>query len=84
MINKRQLNFTKTVGMSCFATAGLYVLPMIVAFYETSDEVIPNTVYTIIVLISFLNSLTKTLIVGCCSREIQNALIDVLPGLFHK
>ncbi|KAL3984941.1 putative integral membrane protein [Acanthocheilonema viteae] len=83
-INRRQLNFTKTVGLSCFATAGLYVLPMIVAFVETSNEVIPNSVYSTIVIISFLNSLSKTIIVGCRSHEIREALIDSMPGIFHK
>uniref|UniRef100_A0AAF5PU33 G-protein coupled receptors family 1 profile domain-containing protein n=1 Tax=Wuchereria bancrofti TaxID=6293 RepID=A0AAF5PU33_WUCBA len=82
-INKRQLNFTKTVGLSCFATAGLYVLPMIVAFYETSDEIIPNSVYSIIVIISFLNSFSKTIIVGCRSHEIREAVIDLMPGAFR-
>ncbi|VDN94170.1 unnamed protein product [Brugia pahangi] len=82
-INKRQLNFTKTVGLSCFATAGLYVLPMIIAFYETSDEIIPNSVYSIIVIISFLNSFSKTIIVGCRSHEIREAVIDLMPGAFR-
>ncbi|EFO27678.1 hypothetical protein LOAG_00809 [Loa loa] len=83
-INKRQLNFTKTVGLSCFATAGLYVLPMIVAFLEASNEIIPNSVYSTIVIISFLNSFSKTVIVGCRLPEIREAVIDLMPGVFRK
>uniref|UniRef100_A0A0R3RM31 G_PROTEIN_RECEP_F1_2 domain-containing protein n=1 Tax=Elaeophora elaphi TaxID=1147741 RepID=A0A0R3RM31_9BILA len=83
-INKRQLNFTKTVGLSCFATAGLYVIPMIVAFSETSNLMLHDSVYSTIVIISFLNSFSKTMIVGCRSHEIREAIINLMPDLFQK
>ncbi|VDO41527.1 unnamed protein product [Onchocerca flexuosa] len=83
-ISKRQLNFTKTVGLSCFVTASLYILPMIVAFFETSNEMIPNSVYSTIIIISCLNSFSKAIIFGCRTYEIREAVIDLMPGVFQK
>ncbi|VDN84781.1 unnamed protein product [Brugia pahangi] len=83
-INKRQLNFTKTVGLSCFATAGLYVLPMIIAFYETSKDKVPNITFVIVIVITILNSFSKTIIVGYRSHDIRDAVIDIMPGVFRK
>uniref|UniRef100_A0A8R1Y0C2 G-protein coupled receptors family 1 profile domain-containing protein n=1 Tax=Onchocerca volvulus TaxID=6282 RepID=A0A8R1Y0C2_ONCVO len=83
-ISKRQLNFTKTVGLSCFVTASLYILPMIVAFFETSNEIIPNSVYSTIIIISCLNSFSKAIIFGYRTYEIREAVIDLMPGVFRK
>ncbi|VDK82449.1 unnamed protein product [Litomosoides sigmodontis] len=83
-LNKRQLNFTKTVGLSCFATAGLYVAPMIAAFTQTNNDMIQDSIYSTAVIISFLNSFSKTIILGCGSHEIREAIIDVMPGIFSR
>ncbi|VBB33938.1 unnamed protein product [Acanthocheilonema viteae] len=83
-ISKRQLKFTKTVGLSCSATASLYVLPMIVAFYEISEDKIPNTLFVIIVLIFCLNSFSKTVIIGYRLYEIRESIIDLMPSVFSK
>ncbi|CAG9540768.1 unnamed protein product [Cercopithifilaria johnstoni] len=83
-INKRNLNLTKTVGLSCFVTASLYVLPMIVAFLETSEDKLRGSIFTTVIIITCVNSFSKTIIIGYRLHEILEGIIDLMPGIFHR
>lgn len=82
-VDKRQLHLTTTAGFSCFATFGLYVLPMVVALFEVGRESISEIVYTTIIIVSNLNSVPKIIIVGWRSPDIREAIIDILPNYFR-